>query len=130
MSTQDPIADMIIRIKNGQMAMLKKIAMPSSHVKEAIAKVLQEEGFIGNYKLIENGVKKDLEINLKYYKGQPVIARIKRISKTGLRIYKAAKDITAVSGFGVMIMTTSKGVMTHQKAKQYGIGGEVLCEVA
>lgn len=128
---QDPISDMLCRIRNGQQAKHKHVEMRSSNLKEQIASVLKDEGYILDYKVEshDNNVK-TLVIDLKYYQGNPVIDRLKRISKPGLRVYKSPKDIKPVAGFGVVILSTSKGVMTHLSAKENGVGGEVLCEVA
>ena len=130
MSMQDPIADMLTRIRNGQMASHKTVAFSSSTLKVNIVNVLKDEGFIHDYTVTEDDNKKTIKVALKYYQGAPVINKIKRISRPGLRIYKAHKDISAVSGFGVAVMSTSKGVMSDKQAKLNGIGGEVLCEVA
>jgi len=127
----DPVADMLTRIRNGQQAKHQQVTLVSSLLKEEIAKVLKDEGYISDYHVesLENNLKK-MTIDLKYYQGKPVIEKIKRISRPGLRQYKSAEDVPAVAGFGVAILTTSKGVMTHIKAKANGVGGEVICEVA
>lgn len=131
MSTQDPIADMLTRIRNGQMAKHQSVKMSSSKIKVAIAKVLKDEGYITNYEITEeDSVKKNLVIDLKYYNGQPVIAKLKRVSRPGLRRYMAAADIASIPGFGVAIMSTSKGVISHMTAKKENVGGEVIAEVA
>ena len=131
MSMSDPIADMLTRIRNAQMVDKATVAMPSSKVKAAIAKVLQEEGYIDGFQVKTEGGKSELEIALKYYAGRPVIERIERVSRPGLRIYKGRHDIPQVmNGLGVAIVTTPKGVMTDRKARAAGIGGEVLCYVA
>lgn len=130
MSMQDPIADMLTRVRNAQRANHKTVEVPSSKLKIEIARVLQEEGFIEDYQDIENGTKRVLLIKLKYYHGKPVIARVDRISRPGIRIYKSKDQLSTVPGFGVAVLSTSKGVMTHHKAKKLGVGGEVLCEVA
>lgn len=131
MSMQDPVADMLTRIRNGQQAKHAQVSMTSSILKESIAQVLKEEGYINDYSVesLENNLK-TLTIDLKYFQGRPVIARIKRISKPGLRVYKSVKELTAVPGFGVSILSTSKGVMTHSTARSQNLGGEVICEVA
>lgn len=131
MSMHDPIADMLTRIRNGQNAKHKRVSLVSSKIKEEIARVLKEAGYILDYSLqpLENGLK-SMTIELKYYQGKPVIDRIKRISKPGLRVYKSSQDFAPVPGFGVQIVSTSKGVMTHQAAKASKVGGEVICEVA
>jgi small subunit ribosomal protein S8 len=131
MSMSDPISDMLTRIRNAQMANKTSVAMPSSKVKVAIAKVLKDEGYVEDFAIRENDGKSTLEIGLKYYAGRPVIERIDRVSKPGLRIYKSAEDIPRVmNGLGVAIVSTSKGVMTDRKARASNIGGEVLCIVA
>lgn len=130
MSMHDPISDMLTRIRNAQRANKASVAMPSSKVKCAIAKVLQEEGYIDSF-LVSSGVKPILEIQLKYYLGKPVIEQIKRVSRPGLRVYKGADSIPRVmNGLGIAIVSTSKGVMTGRKALAAGVGGELLCIVA
>ena len=127
----DPIADMLTRIRNGQMRNKLSVSMPASKVKKSIAAVLKEEGYIENFSTDDNNGKPLLNIELKYYAGQPVIEKIQRISKPGLRIYKASDNLPKVmNGLGVAIVTTSKGVMTDIKARAAGVGGEVLCYVA
>ena len=131
MSMQDPIADMLTRIRNAQQANHQHITMISSNLKEEIARVLKDEGYINDYNVEPSEANlKSLTMKLKYYHGRPVIERIKRISRPGLRVYKAAKDLTAIPGFGVAILSTSQGVMSHLLAQKNGIGGEVICEVA
>ncbi len=131
MSMSDPIADMLTRIRNAQLAEKTSVAVPASKVKVSIAKVLKDEGYIEDFALRGEGAKQTLEIGLKYYAGRPVIERIERVSRPGLRIYKPAKDIPQVmNGLGVAIVSTSRGVMTDRKARQTGVGGEVLCIVA
>ncbi len=131
MSMSDPIADMLTRIRNAQMVDKAIVAMPSSKVKAAIAQVLKDEGYIDGFQIKTEGGKSQLEIALKYYAGRPVIERIERVSRPGLRIYKGAKSIPQVmNGLGVAIVTTPKGVMTDRKARAAGVGGEVLCYVA
>lgn len=131
MSMSDPIADMLTRIRNAQLAEKTSVAVPASKLKVSIAKVLKDEGYIEDFALRGEGVKQALEIGLKYYAGRPVIERIERVSRPGLRIYKPAKDIPQVmNGLGVAIVSTSRGVMTDRKARQSGVGGEVLCIVA
>ena len=130
MSMHDPISDMLTRIRNAQRANKASVAMPSSKVKCAIAKVLQEEGYIDSF-LVSSGVKPILEIQLKYYLGKPVIEQIKRVSRPGLRVYKGADSIPRVmNGLGIAIVSTSKGVMTGRKALAAGVDGELLCIVA
>lgn len=131
MSMSDPIADMLTRVRNAQLAKKTVVAMPSSKIKVAIAKVLQDEGFVDGYKVVEHGAKPILEIGLKYYADRPVIEKIQRISRPGLRVYKGSESIPRVmNGSGVAIVSTSQGLMTDRKARANGIGGEVLCYVA
>ena len=130
MSMTDPIADMLTRIRNAQMTEKATCQMPSSKVKVAIARVLKDEGYIEGFK-VAGEEKPVLEIALKYYAGRPVIEKIERVSKPGLRIYKAKDDIPRVmNGLGIAIVSTSQGVMTDRKARASGVGGEVLCIVA
>jgi len=130
MSMSDPIADMLTRIRNAQMTEKTTCEMPSSKVKVAIARVLKDEGYIDGFK-VAGEQKPVLEIALKYYAGRPVIEKIERVSKPGLRIYKAKDDIPPVmNGLGIAIVSTSHGVMTDRKARATGVGGEVLCIVA
>jgi small subunit ribosomal protein S8 len=127
----DPISDMLTRIRNAQMANKATVAMPSSKVKVAIVKVLKDEGFVEDFAVRENAGKPALEIGLKYYAGRPVIEKIDRVSKPGLRIYRGASEIPRVmNGLGVAIVSTPKGVMTDRKARASNVGGEVLCVVA
>jgi len=131
MSMHDPIADMLTRIRNAQLVGHTEVTMPASGLKSAIAKVLKDEGYIEDFALRENGAKKELAIGLKYYAGRPVIERIERVSKPGLRVYRGRDDIPRVmNGLGVAILSTSRGVMTDRKARADGVGGEVLCIVA
>jgi small subunit ribosomal protein S8 len=131
MSMSDPIADMLTRIRNAQTVGHTEVAMPASRLKASIAKVLKDEGYIEDFALRENGVMKELRIALKYYAGRPVIERLERISKPGLRVYRGRDDIPRVmNGLGVAILSTSRGVMTDRKARADGVGGEVLCIVA
>ncbi len=131
MSMSDPIADMLTRIRNAQLAEKNAVAMPASKLKVAIAQVLKDEGYIEHFALRETDGKPVLEINLKYYAGRPVIEKIERISRPGLRIYKSSDKLPNVmNGLGVAIVSTSKGVMTERKARASGVGGEVLCIVA
>ena len=131
MSMQDPVADMLTRIRNGQQAKHQHVTFISSKLKESIAQVLKDEGYISDFNVIklENNLQ-EMTIYLKYYHGRPVIERLKRISRPGLRVYKQAKKLTSIPGFGIAILSTSKGVMSHLAAKANGIGGEVICEVA
>ena len=131
MSMSDPIADMLTRIRNGQQVEREFVEMPSSKLKVAIAQVLKDEGYIDGFAVREAEGKSELEISLKYYAGAPVIERIERVSRPGLRIYKGREDIPKVmNGLGVAIVSTSHGVMTDRKARATGVGGEVLCIVA
>ena len=130
MSLHDPISDMLTRIRNAQRANKVAVAMPSSKLKVAIAKVLKEEGYVEDF-AVSADAKPVLEIQLKYYAGRPVIEQIKRVSRPGLRVYKGSGEIpTVMNGLGVAIVSTSKGVMTDRKARAAGIGGELLCVVA
>jgi small subunit ribosomal protein S8 len=131
MSMTDPIADMLTRIRNAQMVSHTEVLIPCSGVKLSIARVLKDEGYIEDFAVRENEGRKQLAIALKYYAGRPVIERIERVSRPGLRIYKGAQEIPKVmNGLGVAILSTSRGVMTDRKARATGIGGEVLCIVA
>jgi len=130
MSMSDPIADMLTRIRNAQLAEKAVVQMPSSNLIKSIAKVLKDEGYINDYDIHQAGNKKIIEISLKYYAGYPVIEKIKRVSKPGLRLYKSTKNLPNVlDGLGIAIISTSKGVMTDRDARQAGCGGEVLCVV-
>ena len=127
MSMQDPIADMLTRIRNGQAANKVAINMPSSKLKVAIANVLAAEGYIERFKVLE-GAKPELEITLKYFQGKPVVESIQRVSRPGLRIYKRKDELPKVmGGLGVAVISTSKGVMTDRAARQAGLGGEIIC---
>ena len=131
MSMSDPIADMLTRIRNAQQVDKPTVTMPCSKVKVAIANVLKNEGYIEGYQIKGTQTKPELEITLKYYAGRPVIERIERVSRPGLRIYKNRTSIPQVmNGLGVAIVSTSHGVMTDRKARATGVGGEVLCYVA
>ena len=131
MSMTDPIADMLTRIRNGQKARKVTVSMPASKVKEAIAKVLQDEGYISGFSTESEGAKKSLTIELKYFEGVPVIETIQRASRPGLRIYRGKEDLPKVlGGLGVTIVSTSAGVMSDRQAREKGIGGEVLCVVS
>ena len=131
MSMSDPIADMLTRIRNAQTVNKTTVAMPSSKLKVAIARVLKDEGYIENYAVAEDDGKATLSIELKYYAGRPVIERIERVSRPGLRVYKGKSEIpTVLNGLGVTIVSTPKGVMTDRKARATGTGGEILCYVA
>lgn len=130
MTMQDPIADMLTRIRNGQAARKENVTLPSSKLKVAIAKVLKEEGYIESYE-VSNSVKAELTITLKYYQGKAVVESIKRVSRPGLRIYKGKDALpTVMGGLGIAIVSTSKGVMTDRLARKEGLGGEIICFVA
>ena len=129
MTMQDPLSDMITRIRNANLREKVSVAMPSSKVKVSVAKVLKDEGYILNYKVTDDK-KPVLEIDLKYYDGKPVIEEITRSSKPSLRVYSSSKDLPKVkSGLGVAIVSTSKGVMSDRSARSNGVGGEILCTV-
>jgi small subunit ribosomal protein S8 len=131
MSMSDPIADLLTRIRTAQMVAKPTVSVPSSKVKIAIAQVLKDEGYIDGFQVKTEDGKSELEIALKYYAGRPVIERIERVSRPGLRVYKGRDSIPQVmNGLGVAIVTTPKGVMTDRKARATGVGGEVLCYVA
>ena len=131
MSMSDPIADMLTRIRNAQQAQKSSVAMPSSKLKVAIARVLKSEGYIDDFAVNENAGKAELALSLKYYAGRPVIERIERVSRPGLRVYKGSDDLPRVmNGLGVAIVSTPKGVMTDRRARAGNMGGEVLCIVA
>ena len=131
MSMTDPIADMLTRIRNGQKARMVSVAMPASKAKEAVAKVLQDEGYITSFSTDGEGAAKSLSVELKYFEGVPVIERIDRASRPGLRIYRGKEDLPKVlGGLGVAIVSTSAGVMSDRQAREKGIGGEVLCIVS
>jgi len=130
MSMTDPVADMLTRIRNGQTAGKKSIVQPSSKLKLSIAKVLKEEGYIVDYHTEKSGNHEEMVIDLKYYRGAPVIEKIQRVSRPGLRIYKSKDELPKVlGGLGVAIVSTSKGVMTDRAARAQGHGGEILCTV-
>jgi len=127
----DPIADMLTRIRNGQQAGKTSVRMPSSKLKVAIAKVLQDEGYIDAYAVREAAGKAELDVALKYYADRPVIERIERVSRPGLRVYKGSDDLPKVlNGLGVAIVSTPKGVMTDRAARASRVGGEIICLVA
>lgn len=131
MSMQDPVADMLTRIRNAQRASFDTVSMPSSKIKVAIAGVLKSEGYIEDFQVVENTPANELSIKLKYFNSKPVIEMIKRVSKPGLRIYSACDDLPEVmDGLGVSIISTSKGVMSGREARKLSQGGEVLCYVA
>jgi small subunit ribosomal protein S8 len=127
----DPIADMLTRIRNGQKARMVSVSMPASKAKEAVASVLKEEGYVTDYETAGDGASKTLSIELKYFEGVPVIERIQRASRPGLRVYRGKEDLPRVlGGLGVAIVSTSAGVMSDRQAREQGIGGEVLCIVS
>jgi small subunit ribosomal protein S8 len=127
----DPIADMLTRIRNAQKSEKQSVTMPASKLKASIAKVLKDEGYIEEFAVRESNGRPELEINLKYYAGRPVIETIERVSRPGLRVYKPSREVPKVmNGLGIAIVSTSKGVMTDRKARGMGVGGEVLCIVA
>ena len=131
MSMTDPIADMLTRIRNAQSAEKPTVAMPASKVKAAIAQVLKDEGYVEDFAVRELEGRFTLEISLKYYAGKPVIEKIERVSRPGLRIYRPKDELPKVmNGLGVAIVSTSRGVMTDRKARGLGVGGEVLCIIA
>ena len=130
MSMSDPIADMLTRIRNGQSADKVSVSMPASKYKQSIAEVLKNEGYISDWRVEGEGVKKDLVVDLKYYMGKPVIEKIQKVSRPGLRIYKSAEELPRViGGMGIAIISTSKGMMTDRTARENGQGGEVICTV-
>ena len=129
MTMQDPVADMLTRVRNAQTARLKSTAMPSSTTKISIANVLREEGYIAGFSVSEES-HPELTIELKYFEGRPVIEEIKRLSRPGLRQYKGKDEIPTIKGgLGIVIMSTNKGVMSDRAARAAGVGGEVLCSV-
>lgn len=131
MSMSDPIADMLTRIRNGQMSEKSFVTVPGSKHKVAICRVLEEEGYLSSTSIQSDGGKSTINVGLKYYQGSPVIEMVKRVSSPGLRVYKNSQELPKViGGLGVSIISTSKGVMTGHKAKAMGLGGEVLCVVA
>ena len=131
MSMTDPIADMLVRIRNAAAVGKPSVTMPSSKIKVAIAKVLEDEGYVASSRVTKDGAKSILEIALKYYEGKPVIERLQRVSKSSLRQYRGKDALPKVlGGLGVAIISTSKGIMTDAQARQLGVGGEVLCFVA
>lgn len=130
MSMQDTLADMFTRIRNAQMARKATVEMPASKMKAAVAKVLQDEGYIDGFEVSEEK-KPTMSVELRYFEGQPVIEKIQRVSSPGLRIYKQANEIPKVKdGLGIMVVSTSKGVMTDRAARKANIGGELICEVS
>ncbi|HIG90829.1 MAG: 30S ribosomal protein S8 [Methylococcales bacterium] len=131
MSMSDPVSDMLTRIRNGQSATKQMVAMPNSAMKVSIANVLKEEGYITDYAVEKNGNHDELTITLKYYQGRPVIEKVNRVSRPGLRIYKSKDELPSVlGGLGIAIISTSQGVMTDRAARAIGNGGEVICTVS
>jgi small subunit ribosomal protein S8 len=131
MSMTDPIADMLVRIRNAAAVGKPTVSMPSSKIKTAIAGVLKDEGYIADFRTTQDGAKAQLEIVLKYFEGRPVIEKLQRFSRSGLRQYRGKDALPKVlGGLGVAIISTSKGIMTDAQARQQGVGGEVLCFVA
>jgi len=131
MTMSDPVSDMLTRIRNAQGSEKQSVAMPASRLKASIAQVLKDEGYIEDFALRENEGKPQLEISLKYYAGKPVIEKLERVSRPGLRIYRGKTEMPNVmNGLGVASVSTSRGVMTDRKAGGLGVGGEVLCIVA
>lgn len=130
MSMQDPISDMLTRIRNGQERAKREVSMPASRKKAAIAEVLEKEGYIAGFRVDAEGPKPQLHVELKYYEGKPVIEKIERVSRPGLRVYRGGDKLpSVVGGLGVAIISTSKGLMSDREARAQGIGGEVVCAV-
>lgn len=130
MSMQDPIADMLTRLRNGQARAKREVAMPASGKKAAIAEVLKNEGYIADYRVEGEGATRELRVELKYFEGRPVIEHISRVSRPGLRVYRQKGDLpNVVGGLGVAIVSTSRGLMSDRQARAEGIGGEVICSV-
>ncbi len=130
MSMSDPIADMLTRIRNGQSAAKADVAMPASNMKQSIAQVLKDEGYINDFS-VSDDAKPEMTVSLKYYDGKPVIEKIQRMSRPGLRIYKNKDELPRIlNGLGIVIVSTSKGMMTDRAARAAGIGGELICSVA
>ncbi len=131
MTMTDPISDMLTRIRNGQKARKVSVSMPASNAKEAVARVLKDEGYITDYAVSGEGASKELNVELKYFEGVPVIEKIQRTSRPGLRIYRGKEELPRVlGGLGVAIVSTSAGVMSDREAREKGIGGEVICIVS
>lgn len=131
MSMTDPVADFLTRIRNGQRAYKKEVSAPSSKQKQAVAQILKDEGYITDFRVTHDGVKATIVVALKYFEGKPVIARLDRVSKPSLRVYKAHTQLPSVlGGLGVAIISTSKGLRSDRQARKEGLGGEVLCLVA
>ena len=131
MSMTDPVSDMLTRIRNGQKARKVSVSMPASTVKVAVASVLKDEGYITDFASSGEGATKTLSVELKYFEGAPVIEKVQRVSKPGLRIYRGKDDLPKVlGGLGIAIVSTSAGVMSDRQAREQGIGGEVICVVS
>ncbi len=131
MSMTDPIADMLTRIRNAQKARKVNVSMPSSTSKQAVARVLKDEGYIADFSVANEGTKSSLTVELKYFEGAPVIERVRRVSKPGLRVYRGKDELPKVlGGLGIAIVSTSAGVMSDRQAREQGIGGEVICIVS
>lgn len=130
MSMQDPLADMLTRIRNGLMSKATQVSIPYSNIKKSIAKILVEEGYVESYEIHEKGIQKNIEVTLKYYRGRPVIEEITKVSRPGLRRYFGMNNIPYVrSGLGICILSTSKGVITDRQARELKVGGELICTV-
>lgn len=131
MSMTDPIADMLTRIRNGQKARKVSVSMPASTVKEAVAHVLKDEGYITGFGTSGEGASKQLSVELKYFEGTPVIENVQRVSKPGLRVYRGSEELPKVlGGLGIAIISTSAGVLSDRQAREKGVGGEVICVVS
>ena len=131
MSLQDPIGDMLSRIRNAQARMRAEVSMPASKQKSAIAALLKDEGFITDFRIVGEGSASELTIELKYFEGRPVIERLERVSRPGLRRYRGADDLPKVlNGLGIAIVSTSRGLLTDRSARAMGVGGEVICVVS
>lgn len=130
MSMQDPIADMLTRIRNAQARARREVVMPDSKRKQAIAEVLKNEGYINGWRVMRGEGHPELVVDLRYYEGRPVIEKIQRVSRPGLRVYRACEELPRiVGGLGIAIVSTSRGLMTDRAARALGIGGEVICSV-
>lgn len=131
MSMTDPIADLLTRIRNAQLARKTEVSVSSSKLKTALVKVLKDEGYVAGFNVVNDGAKSTLSIELKYFEGRPVIDRLERVSRPGLRVYKGKDELPSIlGGLGVAIVSTSKGVMTDRQARAAGHGGEVICIVS
>lgn len=131
MSMSDPIADMLTRIRNGQLAGHAKVSMPSSKLKASLAQLLTDEGYVSSFDVKDTDGKSILSVDLKYYQGKPVIELLKRVSRPGLRVYKNKDELPKViGGLGVAVVSTSKGIMSDRDARKQGVGGEIICYVA